>query len=228
MRLESVKNAVADKINGLYFPSWSFSADTKNYYSGTLGEDYTVTVTNSDGTTSTETHTRWFNVSGNIDASYRDFLVPSGKIIPKSAITALGTYPLNTAKPYTQEYLAGRSAEHYSRDIKVCFSEFENYIYSDLCLRIKRLYKADHLGKMNITTSYSKKQFNYILLPAYTANFQYNNKNYNFYINGTTGKITGAYPKSGWKIFFTIFGIAAAVAAAVIAVIAIAAAVIGA
>ncbi|MCL1901229.1 MAG: hypothetical protein FWG51_02390 [Firmicutes bacterium] len=209
------KNANVNNINGLYFPTWSFSADTQNYYDGVLGEDYTVTVKDSNGNEHTETHTRWFKVSGNIETAYRDYLVPSGKLLPKSVITALGTYPINTAKAYKQEYLVGRSAEHYSRDIKICFGEFERHIYSDLCLRIKRLYRADHVKSMSINTTYNKKQFNYILLPVYTANFQYNNKNYNFYINGTSGKITGSYPKSGRKIFFTVFAIVAAVAAVV-------------
>jgi len=210
------KNATADNINGLYFPSWSFSADTQSCYNGELGEDYTVTVKDSDGNTHTETRTRWFNVSGNIDAAYRDYLVPSGKLIQNNIIRSLGAYPLNTVKSYKQEYLAGRSAEHYSRDIKVCFSEFEKYVYSDLCQRIKRRYHADHVGRMSINTAYNKRQFNYLLLPAYTANFQYKNKVYNFYINGTSGKLVGSYPKSGWKIFFLVFSIAAAVIAVVI------------
>jgi len=37
-------------------------------------------------------------------------------------------------------------------------------------------------------------------------------KNYNFYVNGSTGKISGKAPKSFWKILFFILGIAGAIA----------------
>ena len=215
------KMAHAENVNGLYFPTWSFSADTRNAYNGMLGEDYEETSTDSDGNTTTTTHTRWFRVSGNMNASYRDFLVPSGKLVSGSVIKQLGQYPIAAAKSYKQEYLVGRSAEHYSRDINVCFGEFGNYIYSDLCERIRMFHRADHVGRMNINVTYDNKQYNYVLLPAYIANFSYKRKNYNFYVNGATGKIVGKYPVSGLKIFFTVLGIMAAVVAAAVGALAL-------
>ena len=210
------KSADIENINAVYYPTWLFSSNTNSYYDGMLGEDYEETTTDSEGNSVTTTHTRWYRVSGNISAAYRDILIPSGKLIPKNITNKLCPYPISSAKTYKQEYLIGRSAEHYSRDIKVCFGEFESHVYTDLCMRIKQQYGADHIGKMNINTSYNNKSFNYMLFPAYIAHFKHKNKNYDFYINGATGKLVGQYPKSGWKIFFTIF---AAVAAAAVVVV---------
>ena len=38
----------------------------------------------------------------------------------------------------------------------------------------------------------------------------------NFYVNGSTGKVAGKAPVSGWKVAFTVLGIAAAIALAVL------------
>ncbi|MDR0777843.1 MAG: hypothetical protein LBE48_00165 [Methanomassiliicoccaceae archaeon] len=205
------KHATAENVNSVYSPVWSFTANTSSHYNGMLGEDYTVTVTDSKGNTHTETRTRWFRVSGYIDANYTDVFIPSGKQIPKKMADKLEPYPMNKAVGYRQEYLAGRAAEHYSRDIKTCFDEFGKYVYADLCQRIKRKYNADHVGKMDIDTTYKTKYFNYVLLPNYIANFKYKDKLYNFYVNGATGEVVGKYPLSAVKIAFTIIAIGAAI-----------------
>ena len=42
------------------------------------------------------------------------------------------------------------------------------------------------------------------MLPIYIGNYTYNKKVYNFYINGSNGKISGSAPVSGWKIALLI------------------------
>jgi len=210
---ECRKKATAENMNSVYSPVWSFAANTQSRYSGTLGKDYTETYRDAQGKTQTRRVTRWFSVSGQMSADYTDVFIPSGVLIPKDMAQKLEPYPIKTAVGYKQEYLSGKAAEHYSRDIKTCFGEFGNYVYSDLCQRIKRKYNADHIGKMNIDTTYNSKYFNYVLLPNHIANFSYRTKRYNFYVNGATGKVVGKYPKSIVKIALTLSAVAAAIAA---------------
>ena len=210
---ECRKSAKAENINSVYTPVWSFNASTRNRYSGVLGEDYTETYTDSEGKTHTEKKTRWFNVSGEISADYSDVFIPSGKAIPDDVAKKLEPYPMNATVGYKQEYLADRAAEHYSRDLGTCFGEFGKFVYSDLCQKIKRKHNADHIKKMDIDTVYNTKFFNYILLPNYIANFSYQKKNYNFYVNGATGEVVGRYPKSIGKILAVIAAAGAAVGA---------------
>jgi hypothetical protein len=42
------------------------------------------------------------------------------------------------------------------------------------------------------------------MLPVYIGNFKYKSKLYNFYVNGSTGKVHGKTPKSFWKIFSVV------------------------
>ncbi|MDR0790980.1 MAG: hypothetical protein LBE47_00395 [Methanomassiliicoccaceae archaeon] len=209
---ECRKKARAENMNSVFSPTWSFSANTSSSYSGTLGKNHTVTYRDSQGRTQTKTEIRWFRVSGRINADYNDVFIPSGKLIPDNVAKKLEPYPVKEAVKYTQEYLPGKTAEHYSRDINTCFNDFGKYVYSDLCQRIRRKYNADHVGKMDINTTYNSKYFNYLLIPNHIANFTYNKKLYNFYVNGSTGKVVGKYPISVLKVVITI---AAVVGAAV-------------
>ena len=69
-------------------------------------------------------------------------------------------------------------------------------------------HNADKVRDLDMKIDYQDKKFNYILLPIYIASFKYNNKTFNFYINGYSGKIVGNYPKSKVKQLFIGIGIA--------------------
>jgi len=204
-----------EQFNAIYGSSWSFSSNTNTRYSGTLGRRETRTryVNGRAQTTST---VRYFRVSGDIQQNYRDFFVHSGDQIQSKTFDKLKPFNLSHLKVYRQEYLAGIFAEHYSRAIDVCFNDFANFIKRDLRNRIMRKHNADVVQSLNLNTAYSDKAFNYVLLPVYIANYSWKNKLFNFFVNGTNGKVVGKYPKSGWKIFFTIFGIAVLAGAAVL------------
>jgi DNA-directed RNA polymerase subunit RPC12/RpoP len=206
-----------EQFNAIYGSSWSFSANTNTKYNGTLGRRETSTRT-VNGRTQTTSTVRYFRVSGDIQQNYRDFFVQSGDQIGSKIFDKLKPFNLSHLKVYRQEYLAGIFAEHYSRTIDVCFNDFANFIKRDLRNRIMRKHNADVVQTLNLNTAYSDKAFNYVLLPVYIANYSWKAKLYNFFVNGTNGKVVGKYPKSGWKIFFTVLGAAALAAAAIVGI----------
>ena len=50
----------------------------------------------------------------------------------------------------------------------------------------------------------SEETFKHILLPVYVSSYRYNGKEYNFFVNGETGTVSGSRPYSFWKIFFAV------------------------
>jgi DNA-directed RNA polymerase subunit RPC12/RpoP len=200
------KEQRTENFNGMYSSSWSFSANTNSLYSGTLGRTETRTRYNGK-THTTYTTTHYFKVSGQIEQDYRDFFVQSGDRIPSAMFDKLKPFNLSFLKIYRAEYLSGIIAEHYSRTIEVCFNDFADFVRRDLRHKIMRKHGADTVATLNIDTNYRDKQFNYVLLPVFIANYTYKNKLYNFYVNGASGKVVGKYPISGWKLFFTILGV---------------------
>ena len=198
----------------MYSSSWSFSANTYSNYKGTLGRRVTSTRY-VNGRHVTTTTTNYFRVNGTVAQDYRDYFVQSCDKIPAKMFEQLKPFNLSSIKVYRQEYLSGIIAEHYSRSIEICFTDFTNYVKRDLRNKIVRKHNADTVQTLTINTQYSDKRFNYVLLPVYIANYSYNSKVYNFYVNGASGKIAGKYPVSKLKVFLTVLGVGALIGAAV-------------
>ena len=73
-------------------------------------------------------------------------------------------------------------------------------------------YHCDTVDYLNVSTSHEKVTFKYVMLPVYIGNFTFKQKLYNFFINGTNGKVKGKAPVSFWRVFFTVLlGIAVVV-----------------
>ena len=212
-RLKQIDNK-DEHINSMYSSSWSFSANTSSGYQGTLGRRVTTTRY-VNGRHTTTTTIKYFRVSGNIVQDYRDYFVQSCDRIPVKMFEKIKPFNLTLLKVYRQEYLSGIIAEHYTRNIEICFNDFAAYVKRDLRHRIIRKHNADTVQSLVVNTQYNDKKFNYVLLPVYIANFKYNSKLYNFYVNGASGKVVGKYPISKWKVFFTSLFIGIAVGAAV-------------
>jgi len=210
----SVKKMEKDEqFNQLYSSSWSFSSNTFTSYQGVLGRTETRTRT-VNGRTQTYTTTRYFRVNGDIQKNYRDYFVQSGDRISANTFNKLKPFNLSFIKAYRQEYLAGIVAEHYSRNIEVCFNDFASFIKRDLRNQVMRRHHADVIQSLTLNTNYTDKAFNYVLLPIYIANYTFKKKLYNFYVNGVNGKVVGKYPKSIFKILFTVFMIAGVIGGA--------------
>ena len=201
-KLKKINNK-SEFLHQTYSSSWAYSANTVSNYNGTLGRRVTTTR-RVNGQTQTSTTIHYFRVNGMIMENYRDYIVPSCEQIPPRFFNRLKPFDLRLLKVYRQEFLAGIATQHYSKCIETCFNVFSNFVRRDLNTKVLRRYNADVVSHLSLNTQYNDKHFNYILLPVYVANFTYKKKRYNFYVNGANGKVVGRYPKSGWRIFFTI------------------------
>ena len=68
------------------------------------------------------------------------------------------------------------------------------------------------LGSLNVYNTYSSETFKHVLLPIWIASFRYQDKPYQFLVNGQTGEVVGKAPWSFWKIFFLVLFLLAVVA----------------
>lgn len=207
------KRGASSHLTKMYTPVWSFSSRTVNQYNGTLGRTVTRTMPSRPGQPPrTVTETRWFRVNGMIHREYLDRMFQSGERIAPINFNRIKPFNITQLKVYRQEYLSGIIAEHYTKTLEQCFNEFSNFVRRDISNQILRNYRADRVGTLNINTQYLDRRFNYILLPIYISNYKYKNKQYNFYVNGDSGRVVGRYPKSGLKIFGIIAAVTAIIA----------------
>jgi len=199
---------VREQINQIYCPTWSFSANTYTDYNGVLGKNITVTRRQPNGQTTSHTEVRYFNVSGSISHEYHDYILQSSSQISPINFNRLKPFDLDGIKPYRSEYLAGIRAEQYTKDLDVCFMDFQNLVQNEMRQKIKFRHGADTIQRLNLNTKYENKKFNYILLPLYIATYTYKKKLFNFFINGISGKIVGKHPTSWIKVLLVGLGVA--------------------
>lgn len=201
------KNLNGEHLKGVYVPCFTFDSYTTSSYVGRIGITRTRTV-GSGKNARTETYTVWRNIAGTYYFNFDDVLISAGNQLDHKIIDKISPFNTNEGKEYDNKYLLGYMAYHYDKEISECWEDAKNIMDSKLKSAILGQYPHDKMAYFNVSTSHERVTYKYVMLPVYVGCIKHSKKNYNFYINGSTSKTWGEYPKSFWKIFFTVmFGI---------------------
>ncbi|MDR1939350.1 MAG: hypothetical protein LBQ40_00960 [Clostridiales bacterium] len=209
--------ADADFYKGVYLPLWTFDDNAHFEYRGELGKDYTVTV-GSGKNKRVERRTKYFGISGASAEFFDDICVRASGLVPEKSLDKIAPFDVKTAVKYDQKFLVGLSAVRCSKDINAAWTEAKQKINELLRRHILSRYDYDRVVSLEVNTRHINVTFKYMLMPVWTSAFKHKDKLYNFYINGTNGKITGKRPYSASKILAAA-GIGLAIAAAVAVII---------
>ncbi|MGL4875749.1 MAG: hypothetical protein ACRC30_13980 [Clostridium sp.] len=202
----------SENIKAIYVPYWTFDANTTSFYTGEGGKNYYENVT-VNGKSVRRKKTNWYPVSGNVSLFFDDIQVNASKNFNEIIMNEVEPFTMAKLVPYEKRYLGGYIAERYTKGIKPCFElakkEMEDKIDDEA--RHKILKKYDEASVDSINVRYSDCKFKHILLPVWTASYDYKGKKYRYVINGETGKISGEIPYSMAKIIFLIILIGIAI-----------------
>lgn len=197
-----------EKIKGNYTPAFTFDSMTSSAYHGRLGIYYYETR-RVNGKTVQVRKTRWFNISGRVNSNFDDILVKASDAVPQADMNKIVPFTTNASQEYSEEFLHGFSASQYSSTGLECWGIAKQTIRSSIRNQILRGYTYNVVGSLNIDTTYHKITYKYILLPVYVGHCKYTEKNYNFFVNGQNGKVSGKTPLSWLKIaLLSLLGIA--------------------
>lgn len=206
----NLKKAALDPkfTKGLYLPYWTFDAQLRARYSGQRGEYYyeTKRVRNAQGKMVSQRvrKTRWYPASGNISGFVDDTLVKASQQKKGRIPTKVAHWNLKLLQPFSSSFLSGFVTEKYTIPLKqghlAAKGEAERIA--------RRWCRQDIGGDTQRVTSMdmqlSEETFKHILLPVYISAYSYNGKEYNFFINGENGTISGTRPYSFWKISLAV------------------------
>lgn len=205
-------SAKPKKFKGIYLPYWTFDADTVSSYQGEYGIDHTKK--DKDG--NTHTTTEWHKTHGTHREFIDDELVLASKNHDASMLRKLEPFDTANNKSYKPEYIAGFVAERYSLGLKDAWTTATRSIKEKLTRHIseniKREKRADQVRNLQLGTNFSNITYKYLLLPIWVSNFKYNDKVFQFMVNGQTGKVAGKTPLSVPKIIITAVAIIAIIA----------------
>ena len=198
------KTAKAKGFKGIYLPYWTFDSDTTSHYTARYGIDRTET--DSDG--NSHTVTDWYNTSGVYYKFIDDELVVASDRHDQKQLKSIE--PFNTAKSveYKPEYISGFVSERYSKGLsdawKTAETQIERKIREGIRNQIISQTMADRVEAIHFSTIYANRTYKYIILPVWFSHFKYNDKVYNFSVNGQTGKVGGKAPVSPLKVALAI------------------------
>ena len=136
-----------------------------------------------------------------------DTLVEASKQRKGRVPSKIAHWNLKLLQPFNSSFLRGFVTEKYTIPLKqghlAAKSEAEN-IARRWC---RQDIGADTQRITSMKVKLSEETFKHILLPVYISAYRFNGKEYNFFVNGENGRISGTRPYSAWKIFFAVLGV---------------------
>lgn len=193
-----------ESIKPIYAPCWLFDAKANTSYDGVLMFNKVIYVTNKEGKRERKVITEYKNVSGNRKDIFNNMTVYAGESLLKQSFQKIEPFDLTNIKVYSDEYLAGYYTNQYAVDLKESWLQTNRNIEGMIRDNIVDDYNADGYSRLKIVPKFEYTKYAYTFLPIWLGNYIYNSKNYNIYINGTNGKITGKSPLSKVKLGFFI------------------------
>jgi DNA-directed RNA polymerase subunit RPC12/RpoP len=208
-----LKKAALDPqfTKGLYLPYWTFDAQLRAKYSGQRGEYYyeTKRIRNAQGKTVTKRvrKTRWYPASGQVSGFVDDTLVEASKQRKGRVPAKIARWNLDLLQPFNSSFLRGFVTEKYTIEL-----EKGHLAAKDKAEDIARRWCRQDIGGdtqriSRMDMALSEETFKHILLPVYISSYRFSGKEYNFFVNGENGAISGTRPYSFWKIFFAVLGV---------------------
>lgn len=201
------ESAKPKSFKGIYLPYWTFDSSTVSAYNGEYGIDKTKRRANGD----TYTETRWYKTHGTHSEFIDDELIFAGKQQSEAILKRLEPFDTKDNKPYKPEYIAGFVSERYSIGLKDAWEKAKISIKSKLRRHIEKdirqEHHADHVRNVSLSTNFSNITYKYLLLPVWISTFKYNDKVYQFMVNGQTGKVSGKTPISIPKVILTVVAV---------------------
>ncbi|HWR22869.1 MAG TPA: hypothetical protein VN366_05260 [Feifaniaceae bacterium] len=202
----SLKNLYQqDKLQSIYLPYWTYDADTTAHYTGQGGRVYYVTVGTGEHKRR-ERRVRWYPVSGTVSHFFDDVLI-SARAQQDALLSRNSAYATSgNCLPFDLAYLSGFQAEKYTLGVEEGFAQAQEKMRDELRDMARReiLQRFDEAMVHTLSDRYFNVKFKHVLLPMWMSGYQYQGKQFRFLINGQTGKVSGQYPKSRWKIALAV------------------------
>lgn len=205
-----LKKAALDPqfTKGLYLPYWTFDAQLFATYTGQRGEYYYETrrVRNSQGKMITQRvrKTRWYPASGEVSGFVDDTLIKASNQKKGRVPRKIARWNLKLLQPFNSSFLTGFVTEKYTIPLKQGHLQSKE-VARDIAARwCRQDIGGDTQRITSMDMQLSEETFKHILLPVYVSAYRYKGKEYNFFINGENGQISGSRPYSFWKIFLAV------------------------
>lgn len=200
--------AKVEGFAGVYVPYWTFDARVDSAWTAEAGYYYYENETYRDANGQTQTRqvqkTRWEPARGRRTDVFDDVIVCASKGLPEDLGDRFRTFDTKQLQPYRPEFLAGWRAESYAIDLMPAWQKGQGQMIGVQEGRCARDVPGDTQRNLSVQNHFSHVTFKHVLLPVWLAAYRYQDKPFQFLVNGQTGEVIGKAPYSFWKIFFFV------------------------
>ena len=198
------------KIQGIYVPFWLFDSGVN----GEVNLDGTHTRCYSDADYNyVETQHYLVHVAG--EMRFSRVPVDGSRKMDDDLMDALEPFDYSGLKPFDPAYLSGFLADRFDEDPDTSLPRASERM-KDCAESALRGYGDKGYSSLTVKRSRMRLEsptVQYVLLPVYLLNLEFQNKKYRFAVNGQTGKVVGELPVSQAVSRLYYGGIAAGVTA---------------
>ncbi len=207
-----LRGKTAEKVSGVYLPTYLYSAIASSSYRATIGEDYYVTEVSRDskGRTSVKRRrkTEYYQLQGPHRSYVGDVVVTASRGIPNDEIEAVEPFDLGSLRRFSPAMVSGWVSEEPSLTRDECLQLARRESTTKIRDVVRRFMPGDSCRGLESRTALSEEAVDLVLLPVWVFAIRYRDDKppIRLLVNGQTGKAWGKIPIS-WKKVAIITGV---------------------
>lgn len=195
-----LKRKAAERVTGVYLPTYLYSATSATTYSATIGEDYFTTEVSRDSKGRTRVRrkrkTEFCGIKGPHAAYVGDVVVTASQGIPNDELAAIEPYDLGELRRYTPAVVSGWNSEEPTLSREECLHHARRESTAKVRTLLSRFMPGDSYRGLQDTTELHDESLDLVLFPVWVFAIRYNENKppVRLLVNGQTGKVGGKIP----------------------------------
>jgi DNA-directed RNA polymerase subunit RPC12/RpoP len=207
-----LRGKAAERVSGVYLPTYLYSAVASSSFHATIGEDYYVTEVSRDskGRTSVKRKrkTEYYELRGPHRSYVGDVVVTASRGIPNDEVEGVEPFDLGGLRRFSSSMVSGWISEEPSMTRKECLQLARQESTGKIRGIVRRFMPGDSCRGIESQTALSEEAIDLVLLPVWVFAIRYREDRppIRLLVNGQTGKAWGKVPVS-WKKVGIIAGV---------------------
>lgn len=188
-----------ENLEGDYVPFWMYSYATHAVWDG-IGTKVRTWI--SGNTEYTETSK--YQVYREMNINFKQIPVDASIKMPDNIMDIMEPYEYDQLERFEPKYMSGFEAETYNQTPDVLEPRAKQKAENDTAAWLQSSMKGyDSLTPSRREVLHRPTAREFAMMPVWKYVYRYHRKDYEYYINGQTGKVYGKLPKSAGKIIFS-------------------------
>jgi hypothetical protein len=196
-----LKDRSAEKVKGIYLPTYLYSATAYTTYAASIAEHYKGD--------DRERKTEYRDLDGRHATYVADILVTASRGIPNDEIEGIEPFDLGALVRYTPALVSGWIAEEPSRTQEECRDLARQEATAHVAELLRGFLPGDGVRGLRHRTALEDESVDLTLAPVWVFAIRYDDEKppIRVLVNGQTGKVFGKVPLSWAKVGLIAAGI---------------------